>query len=104
MTSLVIQVEHFVDDHFPGFVGCALTDADGVRHEFVEKVPVVSTSDLRSSSLYPQAGQIACILEEEWTDELGRSLVRVSTEKPWGIESVTGKSRFKVLKEQISAV
>jgi hypothetical protein len=103
MFSLVIQVERFVDEHFPGFVGCALTDADGVRHEFVEKVPVVSTRDLRSSSLYPQAGHLDCIIEEEWMDELGRSLVRVNTEKPWAVESVAGKTRFKVLKEQISA-
>jgi hypothetical protein len=101
MMSLVVQVERFVDDYFPGFVGCALTDADGVRHEFIEKVPVVSTSDLMSSSLYPQAGHIACIIEEEWMDELGRRLVRVTTEKPWSVESVAGKTRFTVLEEQI---
>ena len=101
MISLVVQIERFVDGHFPGFVGCALVDADGVRHEFVEKGPVVSTSDLRSESLYPQAGHIGCTIEEEWVDDLGRSLVRVSTEKPWSIESVAGATRFTVFEEQI---
>lgn len=103
MISLVVQVKRFVDDHFPGFVGCVLTDAEGIRHEFVEKVPIVSTSDFRSSSLYPQAGHIACIIEEEWIDELGRRLVRVNTEKPWSVESVAGKTTFTVLEEQILA-
>lgn len=56
MISLVVQIERFVDEHFPGFVGCVLTDANGVRHEFIEKRPVVSTSDLRSESVYPHLG------------------------------------------------
>lgn len=53
MISLVVQIERVVDDQFPGWVGCLLTDADGVRHEFVEKGPVVSTGELMSGSLYP---------------------------------------------------
>lgn len=101
MISLLVQTERFVDEHFPEFVGCVLIDAEGVRHEFVEKAPVVSTSDVRSESLYPQPGYIGCIIEEEFVDELGRSLVRVSTEKPWSIESVAGATRFTVFEYQI---
>ena len=101
MISLLVQIERFVNENFPGFVGCVLIDADGVRHEFIEKAPVVSTSPLRSKSLYPQPGYIGCIIEEEFVDELGRRLVRVSTEKPWSIESVAGMTKFTVFKDQI---
>lgn len=49
----------------------------------------------------PHPGHIGCVIEEEWIDELGRSLVRVSIEKPWSIESVAGETKFTVFKEQI---
>jgi hypothetical protein len=101
MISLVVQIERFVDEHFPGFVGCVLTDADGVRHEFIEKGPVVSMNDMRSGSVYPQPGRIACVIEDKWVDDLGRRLARVSTEKPWSVESVEGRTTFTVLEKQI---
>jgi hypothetical protein len=101
MISLAVQIESFVDEHFPGFVRCVLTDADGVRHEFLEKAPVVSTSNLSSESVFPQPGYIGCVIEDEWLDEFGRRLVRVNTEKPWSIESVGGAKTFTVLKERI---
>jgi hypothetical protein len=101
MINLVVQIERFVDEHFPGFVGCVLTDADGVRHEFIEKGPVVSTNDLRSESIYPQSGCIGCVIEDKWVDDLGRSLVRVNTKKPWSIESLEGATTFTVFEKQI---
>lgn len=101
MISLVVQIERVVDDHFPVWVGCVLTDADGVRHEFVEKAPVIITGERISGSHYPRPGHISCVIEEEWVNELGRSLVRVNTEKPWSIESVAGETKFTVFKEQI---
>ncbi|WP_070249849.1 hypothetical protein [Duganella phyllosphaerae] len=101
MISLEVQIERVVDDHFPMWVGCVLTDAGGVRDEFVEKEPVIRTGEQMSGSHYHHLGHIRCVVEEEWVDELGRSLVRVSTEKPWSIESVAGETKFTVFKEQI---
>lgn len=101
MISLVVQIERVVDDHFPVWVGCVLTDSDGVRHEFVEKEAVIGIGERMSGSHYHDPGYIACVIEEEWADELGRSLLRVSTEKPWSIESVAGETKFTVFKEQI---
>ena len=101
MISLIVQIERVVDDHFPVWVGCVLIDADGVRHEFVEKEPVISTGERMSAGHSPNLGHIGCVIEEEWVDDLGRSLVRASTEKPWFIESVAGKTEFTVFKEQI---
>lgn len=101
MVSLVVQIERLVDDDFPRFVGCSLIDADGARHDFVEKVPMVSASDLRAESHYPQSRCIDCTIEDEWIGESGKAIVRVSTEKPWSVASITGITEFIVLKDQV---
>jgi hypothetical protein len=103
-TELAVEIVRFVDDHFPGFVECVLRDASGCAHTFVEKVPVISLEVLDSASHYPRPGTFACVVGEAWTDAHGRSLVRVRTDEPWGIESTTGQSSFVVLTSQISAV
>jgi hypothetical protein len=54
MPAVTVQISRFVDEHQPGFVECILMDALGESHLFVEKVPVVSTDDLWSTSSYPQ--------------------------------------------------
>jgi hypothetical protein len=103
MNRLAIQIERFVDEHFPGFVECAFIDSEGTRHEFVEKVPVVSGANLNAESEYPQPGHIDCTIAGRWLDEQGRRVVRVNTEKPWSVESVTGMTIFAVYEEQISS-
>jgi hypothetical protein len=104
MVALPVTIERFVDDEFPGVVECVLVDSDDCAHRFVEKAPVVSTVDLPFHSIFPQPGHIACLIQDEWTDERGRQLVRVDTVKPWGIESRAGETTFTVLREQIFPV
>lgn len=58
MVSLVVRIERLVDDDFPRVVQCSLIDAGGVRHDFVEKVPVVSASDIRAEGLYLSQGAL----------------------------------------------
>lgn len=99
--KMSVQIERYVDDTFPGVVACVLIDADGGRHEFIEKVPVVSSSDLRADSSYPQPGYIACVVEHEWMDTAGRKLVRINTQYPWDIASVSGVTVFNVLEVQL---
>lgn len=101
MDKLSVTIQRFVDEHFPGFVECSLVDADGCEHRFIEKEPVVSAANLSSDSTLPQAGQIACVVEDEWMDDLGRKLVRVATDEPWGVESAEGETSFTVLREQV---
>jgi hypothetical protein len=43
----------------------------------------VSVANLSFDSAMPPPGHIAYLIEDEWMDELGRKLVRVSTEQPW---------------------
>lgn len=104
MDVLPVTIERRVDDDFPGYVECILVDSDDRPHRFVQKVPVVSAANLPLDSAFPQPGYIACVVEDEWTDERGRQLVRVSTTNPWGIESTTGETIFTVLRDQIERV
>lgn len=101
MPAVTVQISRFVDEHQPGFVECILTDALGESHLFVEKVPIVSTDGLWSTSSYPQPGAIACEVEEQWQDAAGRALARVNTERPWGVESTAGTTCFTVLLAQL---
>jgi len=101
MDALLVRIERFVDDDFPGLVECVLVDFDDCPHRFVEKAPVVSSANLSFDSAFPQPGHIACVVDEKWTDERGRRLVRVSTIEPWNVESTTGETTFTVLRDQV---
>jgi hypothetical protein len=101
MTSIKIEITSFVDDHQPGYVECSFVDVDGKQHTFVEKVPVVSSENLLPTSAYPRSGAIDCEVQDRWTSKRGVALARVSTDKPWGIESSEGLSDFVVAASQL---
>jgi hypothetical protein len=103
MAELALGITDLVDAHFPGWVECVLLDAEGKRHVFVEKVPVVTSEDLSSGSSCPRTCSIRCRIDAEWTDAAGRVLVRVDTETPWGIRSTEDACLFVVLKSQLMA-
>ncbi|MCE3606629.1 hypothetical protein LXA47_23950 [Massilia sp. P8910] len=65
MDALLMTIERFVDDDFPGLVEGVLVDSDECTHRFVEKAPVVGTANLSFDSAFPQPGYIACVVEEE---------------------------------------
>jgi len=79
MTCLRVEIVGFVDESFPGFVRCAFADVNGDRHTFIEKIPVVTTQDLWSDSIYPQLGTVPCEKVEsvEGTTDRGLSLVTI---------------------------
>jgi hypothetical protein len=101
MTAVSIEVTRFVDDHFPGIAESLLIDANGHTHRFVEIGPVVSESNLRPESKYPCVGSIACEVIAEFSDVSGRQLVRIDTERPHGVESSSGETKFVVLSSQL---
>jgi hypothetical protein len=101
MPAVAVQITRFVDDHVPGFVECILVDATGVAHIFVEKVPVVTTEVLLSSSSYPCSGAIDCQVLAQWEDADGVGLSRIDTSKPWGSESMAGVTEFVVASSKI---
>lgn len=102
MDAVSVTIRRVVDDSFPGFVECVLVDADGHGHRFVDKAPVLGgPSDLSVDNVFPQPGHIACVVQEEWTDESERKRVRVDTVEPWGIASTAGETCFTVFHDQL---
>lgn len=85
----------------PFILECLLIDADGDEHWFIEKEAVLLGANLSGSTIYPQPAQLACVVLKRWTDETGRKLALISTTKPWGTESITGATSFKVSGAQI---
>lgn len=104
MTVIEVEITRFMDDHQPGFVECWFADVEGNKHTFVEKVPVVSSEILMSTSAYPCRGVIACEVQERWTTKQGVELARVSTNTPWGIESLERLGSFVVAASQLRSV
>ena len=104
MAALDVEIIRFVDAHQPGFVECSITDARGVKHLFIEKVPVVTLEYLTENSSYPRRGTIQCILVRQWSDSEGREMASIDTGEPWGIESSDGQTRFNVLISQLTAL
>lgn len=97
-----VEIVRFVSDEpQPGMVECVLVDVDGVCHSIIDKAPVFSAENLLATSVYPRAGVLACEVEAEWTDEIGRRLARIYTEKPWGIEAINGRTHFVVLSSAV---
>ena len=101
MLEVKAEITKFVDyDAPPGWVECHFIDAHGIEQTFIEKIPIVTTERLDESSSYPRDGFIACqIIEENYVE--GHKVVKINTEKPWGIESTNGKTCFEVLSEQL---
>lgn len=60
MLGINVQIVRFVDGGQPGFVECQVVDARGRTWSFVERVPIVTTADLRVEGPYPHPGFIAC--------------------------------------------
>jgi hypothetical protein len=101
MPWLRVEIVGFVDESNPGFVRCAFTDADGERHTFVEKIPVVTTQDLWSDSVYPQEGAVPCLSVEPVNDEVHRRTVRV-TLNLLDYDSLQIPDSYVVLESQLS--
>ena len=101
IVSIPVNIVRFTDEHFPGWVECTFTDAHSQLHAFIEKAPVVTPENLSPLSAYPKFGAIACEIVAEAEDEGNRKLIHISTERPWGLASTTGSTRFVVLASQI---
>lgn len=91
-------------DHQPPIVACEFPDADGRRHEVIDKVWMFSAKTLHAGSEYPQEGAIRCAVLAEWRDATGRDVVRISTANPDQIESTEERTEFVVLRDQVSMV
>ncbi len=101
MGEIEVAITRITDDSFPGWAECELYDAWGNKHVFHDKIPAFSSEVLTFNSAFPRKGVVRCVLCAEWVDGDGRSIVTVSTEKPDGVESADGVTRFDLLSSQV---
>jgi len=102
MVGIGILITKYIGlDPQPGIVECQLFDAYGKEWIFQDKTAIFAPHDLDANSDYPQPGVIACEIIKQWQDTNGREIVSIDTERPWGVETVTGESRFDVLQSQL---
>ena len=104
MVAIKVQIERFVDEAQPGWVECSLVDALGEEHRFIEKVPIVTSEQLDSTSRYPNVGEIACIVVGKRELDDGQTVFEVDTDAPWGVESTGKRTRFEVAPAQLVEV
>jgi hypothetical protein len=100
MICLRVDIVGFVDESFPGLVRCAFVDANGNRHTFIEKIPVVTFEDLWSDSVYPQNGTVPCLKVESLKSDTARRLARVTID-PLDSPADSDYSEFIVCESQL---
>ena len=88
-------VETFDLNQFPGWCKAILTDANGVEHAFVDKLPVFGLEEAEVRSL-----PVEKFIAVEVVRDLG-NVVEIDTSVPNGLEAEDGNSRFVVQKEWI---
>lgn len=92
-----VIIARVVNQSFPAWVECELTDVNGKIHVFRDKSPIFESNSPRRDTKLPRSGGIRCRVVGE---ESGRMMV--DTELPDHIESISGFTRFSVLPSQFS--
>ena len=102
MLGIKVTILRYISDKpQPGIVECQLEDAHGRRWSFVEKTAIVSAERLDAQSTYPQPGVVAGEVIGRSLDDAGREVIQIDTDRPWGVESVEGVTRFEILPESL---
>ena len=100
-TYVSAEITRWVSDDFPGFVECQFADCFGKTWVVIEKVPVLTTLDLRSGNRFPQPVLIECGVVGRRQTNAGREIVEITTETPWGVTATDGTTRFEMYAEQL---
>ena len=88
-------VEAFDLNKFPGWCKAILTDANGVEHAFVDKLPVFGLEEAEVRGL-----PVEKLIAVEVLHDL-ENVVEIDTSVPNGLATEDGNSRFVVQKELI---
>ncbi|NIK56953.1 hypothetical protein [Kribbella shirazensis] len=96
MQNLLAKATRWVSDEpVPGWVEVEFRDADGVSHTLADKAPIFST-DLTRVREYPVDVLVACEVVAVHGDR-----IRITTERPWGVCTVEGRTEFVVHAHQL---
>ena len=94
-------VRWVADEPWPGIVEFGFPDAAGRNWSFIDKYPVVTAAACFSTSDFPIPAIVGCEIISESRDSEGKEIVRISTERPWGISATDGTDQFIVLAQQL---
>ncbi len=97
MAFVDIIVTSFDMDHFPGWLSFHIVDTNGLAHGFHDKVPVVGLSQDDLTEALPFAFKLPCVVLE--VSEAG---VLINTGEPYGVESISGETKFRVPDSAVS--
>ncbi|WP_030472912.1 hypothetical protein [Lentzea aerocolonigenes] len=90
------------DEPQPGWVEVHLVDADGAVWSLFDKPPIFDADDrLTPDAAYPVDVELDCEIVSRQVDASGRDLVTISTRRPRGVETETGRDEFHVAPSQL---
>ena len=106
MTRVRCQAVRWVSDEpQPGWVEVQLIDADGAVWSLFDKPPVFDADDrLTPDAAYPLEVELDCEIVCRQADASGRDLITISTQRPWSVETETGRDQFRVALSQLVGV
>lgn len=101
MAEVTVKVIEVIDDTgYPMIIKCELKDCKGIKHHFIDKVPVICQCERYPSELQcfkeDCIGTIRCNIVGE-TDKT----YIIDTEFPDDVESLNNEYQFEVWKKQI---
>jgi hypothetical protein len=94
--QLVVDIIEYSNEYFPGWVRCSFVDVFGATQYINEKAPVVSVENITEDTKLPIKGYVGGEIILRKGD-----IVHFCTEKPWGILSEEGESKFYVYERQL---
>ncbi len=88
MYGIKVRIRCIIDETYPRFAECVLTDFDGMTHIFRDKLPVFSAE---YDPIIPGDGVIRCSVIRETP-----LYAEVDTSLPDDVESIMGENRFRI--------
>lgn len=99
MTLLAVAITELIASDQPSIVRCRVIDTSGRAHEIIEKLPIVSVSDV----LPVDDASLACRVTGVRLDGQGRRVVTVDIACPWGCETVEGLTSLEIFEHQLAS-
>ncbi len=88
MYGIKVRIRCIIDESYPKFVECVLTDYDGMTHIFRDKLPIFSAE---YDPMIPGDGIIRCSVIRET-----EHFAEVDTALPDDVESIMGVNKFRI--------
>lgn len=100
MAEVTVKVIEVVDTGYPMFIKCELKDYKGIKHLFIDKVPVICQCERYLSELPCIKENCIGTIQCNIVGETDKTFI-IDTEFPDDVESLNNDHQFEVWKEQV---